>query len=222
LIPKLGVNIRSRFFLLSPYPSTDVDTDDATKLYRDYGILARNLVELGALASAADPRFASIYRRPIVALAKVVAFYLYRALDKGPVRTSDWERELTRDQIICRAYFIEPGLRILTHGLDAANDAHCAIMVYKRIMTIARSSKLELDPATYTSDLARELQRPNARESRQDAPTVVAPVFIRHITSNAKPQHLQAYNFWRAGHGLLDICIRMRSAKNPLRDVTVM
>ena len=76
------------------------------KLYRDYGILARNLVELGALACAADPRFKAAYNRPIVSLAKVTAWYMHRTLDKGPVRTSDWERPLSREQIQCKWPFV--------------------------------------------------------------------------------------------------------------------
>ncbi|KAI0040604.1 ribonuclease H-like protein [Auriscalpium vulgare] len=86
-VPKMGVNIRN----------------DGMKLYRDYGILAANLVELGALAGAADTRFAAVYNRRIVSLAKVVAFYLRRALDKGPVRTSDWSAALSKEQMTCES-----------------------------------------------------------------------------------------------------------------------
>ncbi|KAI0037019.1 ribonuclease H-like domain-containing protein [Vararia minispora EC-137] len=184
-IPKLGVNIRN----------------DALKLYRDYGIVARNIVELGALGCAVDPRFASIYDRSIVALAKVVAFYLHRSLDKGPVRTSDWERELTKDQIVY-----------------AANDAHCAVMVYRRIMAIARASKVKLHPSTFTSDLAQELESSSTEIHKSLYVTSTA----RLPASSAKRQHFRAYSLWRAGHGLLDICIKMRNAKNPLHDATVI
>jgi hypothetical protein len=51
--------------------------DDGQKLFRDYGILARNLVELGALARQADPSSTQAFasedgrRRTIVSLAKV-------------------------------------------------------------------------------------------------------------------------------------------------------
>ena len=47
--------------------------DDGMKLFRDYGILASNLVELGALACQVDKNFASTFKRPIVSLAKVVS-----------------------------------------------------------------------------------------------------------------------------------------------------
>ena len=71
------------------------------KLFRDYGILASNLVELGAFACQVDESFASIFNRPIVSLVKVVSFCLHRTLDKGPARTSDWSKDLTRAQMKC-------------------------------------------------------------------------------------------------------------------------
>ncbi|KAI0040605.1 hypothetical protein FA95DRAFT_1611668 [Auriscalpium vulgare] len=33
---------------------------------------------------------------------------------------------------------------------------------------------------------------------------------------------MRAYTLWRAGHGLLDICVRLRSAANPLQESTVI
>ena len=74
---------------------------DGVKLYRDYGVVAANLVELGTLARQADQRFLDAFKRPMVSLAKCVAFYQHRTLDKGPVRTSNWEAELSCQQIEC-------------------------------------------------------------------------------------------------------------------------
>ncbi len=71
------------------------------KLFRDYGILASNLVELGALACQVDESFASTFNRPIVALAKVVSYCLHKTLDKGAERRSDWSKDLTRAQMKC-------------------------------------------------------------------------------------------------------------------------
>jgi hypothetical protein len=76
--------------------------DDGMKLFRDYGILASNLVELGALACQVDKSFASTFKRPIVSLVKVVSYFLQKTLDKGPVRTSDWSKDLTREQMKCK------------------------------------------------------------------------------------------------------------------------
>jgi ribonuclease D len=77
------------------------------KLFRDYGILASNLVELGALACQVDESFASTFNRPIVALAKVVSYCLQKTLDKGAERRSDWSKDLTRAQMKC-TYWAEP------------------------------------------------------------------------------------------------------------------
>ncbi|KAG6807398.1 hypothetical protein H0H92_007741 [Tricholoma furcatifolium] len=56
-IPKLGANILS------------VPSDDGKKLFRDYGILSKNMVELGVIAAAWDP--SHTFKRKIVSLAKI-------------------------------------------------------------------------------------------------------------------------------------------------------
>src|SRR5690349_6255306 len=77
--------------------------DDGNKLFRDSGIRARNLVELGGLAKQADPD--SEFSRSIVALLRVVEKYTGKALDKGRVRTSNWEAvPLTEDQLVCTCF----------------------------------------------------------------------------------------------------------------------
>lgn len=79
-----------------------LSTGDGEKLYHDYGILARCLVELAGAARDADAVFAARYRRPMVALAKMVEWYERKLLPKGSVRTSDWERDpLDAEQIEC-------------------------------------------------------------------------------------------------------------------------
>ncbi|KAI0252825.1 hypothetical protein BJV78DRAFT_1153462 [Lactifluus subvellereus] len=120
-VPKAGVNIRN----------------DGMKLFRDYGILASNLVELGALACQVDSGFESAFKRPIVALAKVVSYCLHKTLDKGPDGGHDFSRALS----------------------DASNDVHSGFMVYKSLVKKARSSRTRLMPERYTADLADELGR---------------------------------------------------------------
>jgi hypothetical protein len=82
--------------------------DDGMKLFRDYGILASNLIELGAFACQVNGNFESTFKRPIVSLVKMVSYCLRKTLDKGPVRTSDWSKDLTLEQMRC-TYSIEPG-----------------------------------------------------------------------------------------------------------------
>ena len=65
----MGVNILSMLMSLFNLVTANKAPDDGKKLFRDYGILAQNLVELGALAMVADP--AAKCRRKMVSLAKV-------------------------------------------------------------------------------------------------------------------------------------------------------
>jgi hypothetical protein len=77
-------------------------TDDAVKLYRDYGVIGRNFIELGAFARASDPAFKRLYLRRIVSLRNVVDYYLHRELSKDPAtRSSDWGTTLSDEQKEC-------------------------------------------------------------------------------------------------------------------------
>jgi len=75
--------------------------DDGEKLYRDFGIIARGLVELGALAHFADDAFSNIYKRRVVSLAKMTAMYLKRDLMKSKERTGNWEGDLNNKMLHC-------------------------------------------------------------------------------------------------------------------------
>jgi hypothetical protein len=77
--------------------------DDGTKLFRDFGIRAQNLVELGALAQHVDPSFSKVHKRAIVSLAKIVAHYAGKSLQKGRERTGNWEGQLQQNMIDCQS-----------------------------------------------------------------------------------------------------------------------
>ncbi|CDO76126.1 hypothetical protein BN946_scf184876.g19 [Trametes cinnabarina] len=120
--------------------------NDGHKLFRDYGILARGLAELGSLAHQADPAFSQTYKRSIVSLASVVEMYTQKTLAKGKVRTSNWEKApLSQEQQFYRI-------------IDAANDAHCALMVYNRLAAIAAENGMAISPEVCAADLAQEYQ----------------------------------------------------------------
>jgi hypothetical protein len=191
------------------------------KLFRDYGILASNLVELGALACQVDERFSSTFNRPIVSLAKVVSYCLHKTLDKGPVRMSDWSKDLTQTQMKC-TYSCRVGVReaTISRTVDASNDVHSGMMVYRSLMKTARSSRVRLMPERYTVDLAKELKGKGnsdsiGRSCHDDSAQEVSE------GGGRSPQRL-AYALWRQGHGLLDICIRMRDQANPQSETVVM
>ena len=191
------------------------------KLFRDYGILGSSLVELGALACQVDEKFASTFNRPIVSLAKVVSYCLHKTLDKGPVRMSDWSKDLTRAQMKC-TYSCRVGVReaTISRTVDASNDVHSGMMVYRSLMKTARSSRVRLMPERYTVNLAEELKwkgdSDSIGRSRHDDRAQTAS------EDGGGPPHRLAYALWRQGHGLLDICIRMRDRANPQSETVVM
>ncbi|KAG6836984.1 hypothetical protein H0H93_016937, partial [Arthromyces matolae] len=100
-IPKLGANI----------------LNDGKKLFRDYGILAKNLVELGAVAAAWDPEHN--IKRKIISLAKLAASYCGKTLLKGDERSSNWE------------------VTVLSEQQKDSNDVHCTMEIYKRLSSLS-------------------------------------------------------------------------------------
>ncbi|KAI0922992.1 hypothetical protein AcW1_002508 [Taiwanofungus camphoratus] len=216
--------------------------NDGEKLFRDFGILPGNLVELGAFAARADPAFKLVYRRSIVSLARMVEMYMHKALDKGKVRTGNWENvPLTQEQITY-----------------AANDAHCALLVYNRLCTVAAKTGRTLSPAEYTSHLADvHAQKKAIASSASDTASVAStstlasvptssatmrttmtevcstreriqawtrPLgYVTSVNEQPRPQHLRAYNLWHNRNmPLQQICATLRSKENPLAESTVM
>ncbi|KAF8809416.1 ribonuclease H-like protein [Phlegmacium glaucopus] len=123
-IPKIGVNI----------------LNDGNKLFRDYGILAQNLLELGAFALLADPAGSqkrSTSKRKIISLAKLVQWYCGMQLEKGDERTGNWELKLDKQQIDY-----------------AANDVHSSMVVYQKLCSIAQLNGITFtDKSMFTSNV---------------------------------------------------------------------
>ncbi|KAI0080476.1 ribonuclease H-like protein [Panus rudis PR-1116 ss-1] len=218
--------------------------NDGMKLFRDFGILAENLVELGALARQADPIFSTRYKRSIVSLARMVAMYTQRTLDKGSVRTGNWEKApLTAEQ---KRY--------------AANDAHSGLMVYHKLIDIARENGRTLSPESYTSNLRQDYHAGLLiKASSRTMAAVSRTVSVARINSSAgttstndtvglptsqplltsvtswacnvevqpgdppKYQHRRAYELWHHRRMTLDaIRAALRTPENPLAQSTVI
>ena len=113
------------------------------------------------------------------------------------MRVSDWSRDLTRAQMKC-TYSVKGRMNKATISLtvDASNDAHSGLMVYKEL--IGRGD----------GELVN-------RTSHGGGVLTPSP-------GGDGPPHRQAYTLWRQGHGLLDICIRMRDRTNPQSETVVM
>jgi hypothetical protein len=124
-IPKIGVNI----------------LNDGKKLFRDHSILAKNLVELGALALLVDPAGSqerSKSKRRIISLAKLVQWYYGMELEKGKERVGNWELQLDNEQIDY-----------------AANDVHSSMVVYQKLCSIAQVNAIIIadNKSAFTSDV---------------------------------------------------------------------
>ncbi|KAL6306886.1 ribonuclease H-like domain-containing protein [Sparassis latifolia] len=211
--------------------------NDGQKLFRDFGIKAAGLVELGAFAHQADPAFHTVYKRSIVSLIRMVEMYTNKTLDKGKVRTGNWEAiPLTQNQITY-----------------AANDAHCALMVYKRLLAIAAERKIDLVPSTYTCSVTCNSSNSTVSSAASTAADVaVSPSssaktsstaqtvsrtssssstysfsrplgYVTDVREPPRPQHMRAYNLWHNSNmPLQTICETLRSKENPLAQSTVI
>ncbi|KAF9242290.1 ribonuclease H-like protein, partial [Melanogaster broomeanus] len=190
--------------------------NDGEKLYRDFGIHARGLVELGALATRADDRFALVYNREIVSLSKMVAMYLGKTLLKGKERTSNWEADLNTKMV---EY--------------AANDCHCALMAYNKLLEIAAKDRKKLSLASYSREVdPRSLKRKEKDNSllpqgHTNVGTCQKPQALPDycIPEPPRPQYLRAYKLWHRDKISLDtMCMTLRTGGRiePLKESTVI
>ncbi|KAG8948391.1 hypothetical protein FRC04_009761 [Tulasnella sp. 424] len=104
-------------------------TGDARKLFKDWGVQAQGIVELAMMAWEVDrPTMESHgLKTGWTTLANMVSMYLGRVLPKGAERTSNWEKPLDELQL---EY--------------AANDAHCGLVIYKKLLAKAEAAEIDL------------------------------------------------------------------------------
>ncbi|KAI6145225.1 ribonuclease H-like protein [Pisolithus tinctorius] len=190
---------------------------DGEKLYRDFGIRARGLVELGALAAKADEKFKTVYKREVVSLAKMVSVYLGKTLVKTSVRTSNWEAKLTSEMVDY-----------------TANDCHCAVMVYNTLVEKAAEEGKRLDVSMYscvidprTVKLGVESRATAWETSSNSSSSVTGPPSFRDycIPEPASPQYLRAYKMWYEHKMPLDkMCFELKTGgrTEPLKTSTVI
>ncbi|KAL0946302.1 hypothetical protein HGRIS_012546 [Hohenbuehelia grisea] len=202
--------------------------NDGKKLFKDYGVAARNLVELGALAREADPDGDKLFITKngkvrknalgVASLAKVVARYCGMTLEKPPERTSNWENILTQRQ------------------LDyAANDVHSGLMAYLAILQIASQHGRSLDAAKFTRNVHSllELDGIDGEDSqcpevpseetavKEDAPHSSTPL----VHPTMRRQYWRAYRCWHLQNMPLDkmsFVLRVDQSAAPLKASTVI
>jgi hypothetical protein len=222
----MGVNVRSKLHVaLVNCTQTDSRTEDAMKLYRDHNIICRNVIELGMAAFSADPGFVKEYKRPVVSLRVLIEFYLRCRFDKSCIRKTSWETELTPAQLRCKLALSFTARPTQALYLDSANNVHCVLTLYDRIEVRARIFKRtveRLDQSLFTIDLAHELKSPMRTMSGFSTRGSGFIGVSKAQKSVVDAQHMRAYKLWRAGHGLFDICIKMGTLVDPMRDTCVM
>ncbi|KAG1752071.1 ribonuclease H-like protein [Suillus lakei] len=184
--------------------------NDGEKLYRDFGITARGLVELGALAHVADEAFSSVYKRRVVSLAKMTAMYLECNLVKSKERTSNWEADLN-DKMVHYA----------------ANDAHAALMVHLKLVDLAKAGNKALDSIKYTSSVDPPSLRVGSTKVTASHTQLEsnAPHFPSSAPAPPRPQYMRAYNLWHHRNTPLDkMCdiLKTGGRVEPLKESTVI
>ncbi|KAH8916113.1 ribonuclease H-like protein [Atractiella rhizophila] len=70
---------------------------DARKLYRDFGVALKGVIELSDVARSVDLERWQ-HKRGLIALQTLTGYYTDLYLPKGSVRTSNWERQLDEEQ----------------------------------------------------------------------------------------------------------------------------
>ncbi|KAJ7284735.1 ribonuclease H-like protein, partial [Mycena rebaudengoi] len=208
-IPKMGANI----------------LNDAKKLFRDYGVMMANVVELGALARQADPssRDAAVWGpgNKKVALAKLVERYLHKKLSKDDdVRISNWE---------------DPKLEQRQAMLDyAANDAYCGLQVYNHLIALAKANAITLDATKFTDRVHYPCLVAPAPDPAPPPPATspLPPVPVMHFitemeVAGLRPQHLRAYRYWHLGKRDIDnmckeLCLKSTTSAGVLARSTVI
>lgn len=133
--------------------------------------------------------------------------------------------------------------------VDASNDAHCALMVYKRLMELAATHGRTLTPGTFTTNLKHDYETgklkvgsttsaPLSRESTASSITTQSSSGTSQSSSSGpspnqwnypngpdrtSPQHRRAYDMWHHRKMTMDqIRAALRSKENPLAVSTVM
>jgi hypothetical protein len=119
-VPKIGVSIRSGYLFCCPISSVNEIhvwlTDDAKKLYKDFGVKMQNLVELSYMSRQADKDRrlgGKLHARKLISLQSLVGGYLSKHLLKSDARLSDWEVRLSDEQLECECLLeleLEPNL----------------------------------------------------------------------------------------------------------------
>ncbi|KAK7032924.1 nuclear transport factor 2 [Favolaschia claudopus] len=189
-VPKAGANI----------------LNDAKKLFKDYGVMMRGLVELGALARLADPTTKEVWGggRKVIALAKLVERYLGKKLEKDDdVRIGNWEHPA-----------LEKNERQIEY---AANDAYCGFQVYAHLLALAKTNEITVDATSLAVQHHHACLAPPLPSSDPAPERVPMIIFTPDMeAAGVAPQHLRAYRHWALGQRDIDtMCAELALRREP-------
>ena len=139
-----------------------------------------------------------------------------RAIGKG----THWIRSRSNVRLVV-FFVMHQGL---THSSDAANDADCAVRMYRRICGIAEKAGRKLVLSKYAADLKKDYE--SGRLGMNKTAATVSPKDENRphfVIAEPSPQELKAYTLWhKQGLSLTEMCVALRSKDNPLKESTVM
>jgi hypothetical protein len=106
----------------------------------------------------------------------------------------------------------------LTNLSDAANDADCAVRMYRKICEVADRAGKTLTLSKYTTDLKADYD-----SGKLSMITTSATVTPKNATAELTPQERKTYTLWHTEElSLPELCAALRSKDNPLKESTVM
>lgn len=145
-------------------------------------------------------------------------YYFKKTLSKErKLRLGNWEAELEQPQVDCKSNHTYHSLSN-PNVTDAANDAHCALKIYDRLLELAQQNSIDLDGDLIQRRCSSSVSSPYPKaltKSRtcsdipvKDSTSKSGPV-QRHKTMpnvpakatastiiRPSPQHLRAYKCW--------------------------
>ncbi|KAJ7169533.1 ribonuclease H-like domain-containing protein [Mycena filopes] len=182
---------------------------DAKKLYKDCAVNLRNCVDLSLLARSVDnPRWKGKYGDPI-GLARLIAAYEDRLLQKGRITRSNWENRLDTEQreYASNGLALYTRLHLMLTAMDNPPNPNCYTFDAVRgrlcepsgIAWVPYNPDYDPGPPPPPKDASESSNRPNGVSSRPRkrpfAPETSSdpsaqPVLTDHVKGRRRPRRV--------------------------------
>ena len=190
---------------------------DARKLAKENSIYTQGVLDLSDIARAVDAENCKAWGK--IALAKLCAQYIGFELGKGAVRTSNWSKKLSQEQMNCECS-PQTGNQKLEQRpwiTDAADDVYSTIMIYNSLMHIGKQRGITIDHASLSTNLTRE----NATVSTVLKEATGVKSNTVKAAKGVAPSKMRAFGYFDMGQSVEEIGKSMRTPDNPLMPNTV-